>query len=359
MSIYSGLAVGVNIREIIPPEAIKTIDLSFLKYKVVAIDAYNALYQFLTAIRQPDGTPLMDSKGRVTSHLSGLFYRTINLVENGIKIVYVFDGKPPEMKYAEIERRKKVKSEAVKKYEEAIKRGDLEAARRYAQMASKLTDDMVQDAKRLLDAMGIPYVQAKAEGEAQAAYIAKKGDAWAAASQDYDSLLFGAPRLVRNLAITGRRKLPRKDVYIEVKPELIELDVLLKALSITREQLIVVGILVGTDYNPDGVRGVGPKTALKMVKAHRDPIKLLQSLPRHEFPVDPVKIYEYFLNPPVNTDYKLEWREPDEKKVFEILVEEHDFNPERVKNALERLKKAYKEHIKGKQTGLDAWLRKR
>jgi len=359
LSIYSGLAVGVNIREIIPPEAIKTIDLSFLKYKVVAIDAYNALYQFLTAIRQPDGTPLMDSKGRVTSHLSGLFYRTINLVENGIKIVYVFDGKPPEMKYAEIERRKKVKSEAVKKYEEAIKRGDLEAARRYAQMASKLTDDMVQDAKRLLDAMGIPYVQAKAEGEAQAAYIAKKGDAWAAASQDYDSLLFGAPRLVRNLAITGRRKLPRKDVYIEVKPELIELDVLLKALSITREQLIVVGILVGTDYNPDGVRGVGPKTALKMVKAHRDPIKLLQSLPRHEFPVDPVKIYEYFLNPPVNTDYKLEWREPDEKKVFEILVEEHDFNPERVKNALERLKKAYKEHIKGKQTGLDAWLRKR
>ncbi len=359
MSIYSGLAVGVNIREIIPPEAIKTIDLPFLKYKVVAIDAYNALYQFLTAIRQPDGTPLMDSKGRVTSHLSGLFYRTINLVENGIKVVYVFDGKPPEMKYAEIERRKKVKSEAVKKYEEAIKRGDLEAARRYAQMASKLTDDMVQDAKKLLEAMGIPYVQAKAEGEAQAAYMARKGDAWAAASQDYDSLLFGAPRLVRNLAITGRRKLPRKDVYIEVKPELIELDALLKALGITREQLIAIGILVGTDYNPDGVRGVGPKTALKMVKAHKDPVKLLQSLPRHEFPVDPVKIYEYFLNPPVNTDYKLEWREPDEKKVFEILVEEHDFNPERVKNALERLKKAYREHIKGKQTGLDAWLRKR
>ncbi len=351
--------MGVNIREIIPPEAIKTIDLPFLKYKVVAIDAYNALYQFLTAIRQPDGTPLMDSKGRVTSHLSGLFYRTINLVENGIKVVYVFDGKPPEMKYAEIERRKKVKSEAVKKYEEAIKRGDLEAARRYAQMASKLTDDMVQDAKRLLDAMGIPYVQAKAEGEAQAAYMAKKGDAWAAASQDYDSLLFGAPRLVRNLAITGRRKLPRKDVYIEVKPELIELDMLLKALGITREQLIAIGILVGTDYNPDGVRGVGPKTALKMVKAHRDPIKLLQSLPRHEFSVDPVEIYKYFLSPPVNTNYKLEWHEPDEKKVFEILVEEHDFNTERVKNALERLKKAYREYIKGKQTGLDAWLRRR
>ena len=351
--------MGVNIREIIPPEAVTEIDLAHLKYKVVAIDAYNALYQFLTAIRQPDGTPLMDSKGRITSHLSGLFYRTINLVENGIKVVYVFDGKPPEMKYIEIERRKKVKSEAVKKYEEAVKRGDMEAARRYAQMAAKLTDEMVADAKKLLDAMGIPWVQAPAEGEAQAAFMARRGDAWAAASQDYDSLLFGSPRLVRNLAITGRRKLPRKDVYVEVKPELIELDKLLKLLGITREQLIALGILVGTDYNPEGVKGVGPKTALKMVKAHKDPVKLLQSLPKHEFPVDPVKIYEYFLNPPVTEDYKLEWREPDEKKVFEILVEEHDFNPERVRNALERLKKAYREHFKGKQLGLDAWLRRR
>ena len=351
--------MGVNIREIIPAEAITEIDLAHPKYKVIAIDAYNALYQFLTAIRQPDGTPLMDSKGRITSHLSGLFYRTINLVEHGIKVVYVFDGKPPEMKYMEIERRRKVKSEAVRKYEEAVKRGDMEAARRYAQMASRLTDEMVEDAKKLLDAMGIPWVQAPAEGEAQAAFMARKGDAWAAASQDYDSLLFGAPRLVRNLAITGKRKLPRKDVYVEVKPELIELEKLLKLLGITREQLIALGILVGTDYNPDGVKGIGPKTALKMVKAHRDPVKLLQSLPSHEFPVDPIKIYEYFLNPPVTSDYKLEWREPDEEKVIEILVEEHDFSLERVKNALERLKKAYREHFRGRQLGLDAWLRKR
>ncbi|ALL01917.1 flap endonuclease-1 [Pyrodictium delaneyi] len=350
--------MGVNLREIIPPEAVTEIELAALRYKVVAIDAYNALYQFLTAIRQPDGTPLMDSRGRVTSHLSGLFYRTINLAEQGIKVVYVFDGKPPEMKYLEIERRKRVKAEAVRKYEEAVKKGDREAARRYAQMAARLTDEMVKDAKRLLDAMGIPYVQAPAEGEAQAAFMARRGDAWAAASQDYDSLLFGSPRLVRNLAITGRRKLPRKDVYIEVKPELIELDKLLKLLGITREQLIALGILIGTDYNPEGVKGIGPKTALKMVKAHRDPVKLLQGLSRHEFPTDPVKIYEYFLNPPVTNDYKLEWREPDEKMVYEILVEEHDFSPDRVKNALERLKKAYREHFRGRQMGLDAWLRR-
>ncbi len=350
--------MGVNLRDIIPPEAVKEISLDELKWKVVAIDAYNALYQFLAAIRQPDGTPLMDRQGRVTSHLSGLFYRTINLAEHGIKPVYVFDGKPPEMKYMEIERRKKVKSEAAKKYEEAVKKGDMEAAKRYAQMASKLTDEMVKDAKRLLEAMGIPYVQAPAEGEAQAAYIAKKGDAWAAASQDYDSLLFGAPRLVRNLAITGRRKLPKKDVYVEVKPELIELDRLLKALGITREQLIVLAILVGTDYNPDGVKGIGPKTALKMVKAYRDPVKLLENMPKQEFPVEPIKIYEYFLNPPVTNDYKIEWREPDEKAVFEILVYEHDFSPDRVKSALERLRRAYREYFKGKQFGLDAWLKR-
>ena len=351
--------MGVNLRDIIPAEAVRKISLDELKWKVVSIDAYNALYQFLTAIRQPDGTPLMDRQGRVTSHLSGLFYRTINLAEHGIKPVYVFDGKPPEMKYIEIERRKRVKSEAVKKYEEAVKRGDTEAARRYAQMASKLTDEMVEEAKRLLDAMGIPYVQAPAEGEAQAAYMARKGDAWAAASQDYDSLLFGAPRLVRNLAITGRRKLPGKSVYVEVSPELIELDKLLKALGLTREQLIALAILVGTDYNPDGVKGIGPKTALKMVKAHRDPVKLLESLPRHELPTDPVKLYEYFLNPPTTDDYRLEWREPDEKAVYHILVEEHDFSPDRVKSALERLKRAYREYFRGRQLGLDAWLRRK
>ncbi len=350
--------MGVNIREIVPPEAVRELKLDELRYKVVAVDAYNALYQFLAAIRQPDGTPLMDSRGRVTSHLSGLFYRTINLVEHGIKLVYVFDGKPPEIKHIEIERRKKIKSEAAKKYEEALARGDREAARRYAQMASKLTEDMVKEAKELLEAMGIPYIQAPAEGEAQAAYVASKGDAWAAASQDYDSLLFGAPRLVRNLTITGRRKLPRKDVYVEVKPELIELEKLLKALGITREQLIALGILVGTDYNPDGVRGVGPKTALRMVKAYRDPIKLLKSLPQREFPVDPIKIYEYFLNPPVTREYKLEWREPDENEIYRILVKEHDFSPDRVRNAVQRLKKAYREHFRGRQFGLDMWLRR-
>ncbi|RLG84015.1 MAG: flap endonuclease-1 [Thermoprotei archaeon] len=349
--------MGVNLKDLIPDD-VKIIidDLRSLRGRVISIDAYNALYQFLTAIRQIDGTPLMDSRGRITSHLNGLFYRTINFVEAGIKLVYVFDGQPPEIKYMEIERRRKIKEEAVKKYEEALKKGDLEAAKRYAQMSARLTEDMVADAKKLLDAMGIPWVQAPAEGEAQAAYMTARGDCWATGSQDYDSLLFGSPRLIRNLTISGRRKLPRKDIYIEIKPEVIELAKLLKKLSLTREQLIAIGILVGTDYNPDGVKGIGPKKALQLVRTYRDIDKLFKAIPRREFPVDPLKIFEYFMNPPHTDDYKLEWREPDEKAVIEILVEEHDFSIQRVKNALERYKKAYREHIKGVQKGLDLWF---
>jgi len=347
--------MGVNLKELIPSEARRTIELVELRGKVISIDAYNALYQFLSAIRQEDGKPLMDSRGRITSHLSGLFYRTINMVEHGIKPVYVFDGKPPEMKAAEIERRRSMKEEAIKKYEEALRRGDLEAARMYAQRTSVLTSEMVEAAKKLLDAMGIPWVQAPAEGEAQAAFMAAKGDTWATGSQDYDSLLFGTPRLVRNLTITGRRKLPRKDVYVEIKPEIIDLKIVLEKLQITREQLIDIAILLGTDYNPDGVKGIGAKTALKLIRTYGSLERILPNI-KAQFPVDPLDIKKYFLNPPVNTNYKLEWREPDSEKVVSILVSKYDFSEKRVLNALERLKKAYREHIKSRQLGLDQWF---
>ncbi len=350
--------MGVDLRELIPESARRHIhDLRELSGKVIALDAYNALYQFLSAIRQPDGTPLMDSKGRITSHLSGLFYRTINLVEYGIKPLYVFDGKPPEIKAAEIEKRRAVKEEAEKKYREALAQGRAEEARKYAQIASKLTNEMVEDAKRLLTAMGIPWIQAPSEGEAQAACITAKGDAWATGSQDYDSLLFGAPRLVRNLTMHGKRKLPGKDVYVEIKPEVIELDKVLKALGITREQLIDIAILIGTDYNPDGVPGVGPKTALKIIKAYGSLEKALKTIPSSVFPVDPLKIKDIFLNPPCIYDYRVEWREPDESAVIQILVEEHDFSKERVQNALQRLKRAYREHLKVTKKSLDLWFK--
>ncbi len=330
------------------------VDLKTLSGKSIAIDAYNALYQFLAIIRQPDGTPLKDSSGRITSHLSGLFYRTANLLEMGVKVVYVFDGVPPVLKEVEIKRRAKVKAEALVKYEQALQEGRMEEARAYAQMTSRLKDYMAEDSKRLLNQMGVPWVQAPSEGEAQAAHLAKKGDTNYCASQDYDSLLFGAPMLVRNVTISGRRKLPRKPVYVEVVPEIIELDQVLKELTITREQLVDIGILVGTDFNPEGVKGIGPKTALKLIKQHGSLEKLLPTLKEAEFPVETQRIREIFLNPKVTDNYKLTWKEPDIEGAVNFLCRERDFSEKRVRKALKKTTEGLRK-VRGKVT-LETWF---
>lgn len=326
--------MGVNLRDLVPKT---TIDLKNLSGKSIAIDAYNALYQFLAIIRQPDGTPLKDSAGKVTSHLSGLFYRTANLVQMGIKPVYVFDGTPPALKEVEIKRRARIKEKALVHYERALKEGKIEEARTYAQATSRLKDYMTDDSKRLLTQMGIPWIQAPSEGEAQAAYLAKKGDTDYCASQDYDSLLFGAPRLVRNVTISGRRKLPRKNVYIEVTPQIVELDQVLKQLNITHKQLIDVGLLVGTDFNPDGVKGVGPKTAVKLIQQHGTLEKAASTLKQAEFPVEPNRIREIFQHPKVTDNYHLTWKEPNVEGVVDFLCRERDFSEDRVRKTLKKM----------------------
>jgi len=345
--------VGVKLTDIVKGQEI---ELETLRGKVIALDAYNALYQFLAIIRLRDGSPLKDSRGRITSHLNGLFYRTINLIEIGIKPVYVFDGKPPELKEAEIKRRRKIREEAIKKYEEALKRGDLEAARKYAQQTATLKEEMANQAKELLNLMGVPWVQAPSEGEAQAAYMAQKGHVFACGSQDYDSLLFGSPRLVRNISITGKRKLPGKNIYVEIKPEIIELEKVLSSLGISREQLIDMAILIGTDYNPDGVKGIGPKRALEIIKKYGSLEKALKYLPSAEFPVNPLKIRELFLNPEVTDDYELKWHEPDIEGIVDFLCGSFDFSEDRVRKALDRLVLASRK-VKV-QAGLDAWLKR-
>ncbi len=343
--------MGVNLRVLIPKTKV---DFQSLSGKSVAIDAYNTLYQFLAIIRQPNGTPLKDHSGRITSHLSGLLYRTANLVEMGIKVAYVFDGVPPALKEVEIKRRAKVKAEALVKYERALKEGKVEKARSYAQMTSRLKDYMAEDSKRLLTELGVPWIQAPSEGEAQAAYLTSKGDADYCGSQDYDSLLFGATALVRNVTISGRRKVPRKNVYVEVVPEIMKLDRVLKELELTRQQLIDVAILVGTDFNPDGVKGVGPKTALKLIKKHGCIEEAVTELEDAEFPVEPKRIREIFLNPKVKDDYKLDWGEPDVDGVVDFLCRERDFSEDRVRKALGKMTAGIKE-AKSKTT-LESWF---
>ncbi len=342
--------MGVKIGDIIPEEAVEKSSLQKLSGKSVALDAYNILYQFIATIRGPDGRPLMDRRGRITSHLSGLFFRTVNFLEEGLLPVYVFDGRPPELKRKTIERRRELRMEALEEYEKALAAKDFEAARRYAQRAASLEAHMVESSADLLKAMGVPYVMAPAEGEAQAAYMASKGSVYASGSQDMDSLLFGSPRLVRNLSIVGRRKLPRRNEYVEVEPEIIHLQKLLESLEITREQLVDIGLLVGTDYSPQ-VKGVGPKTALKIVKEYGSLEKAVEKgVVEIDFDYNAVR--KLFLNPAVTDSYVLEWKPPVEERVYEILVEEFDFSRERVAKALEGLRKA----VARKSSSLDAFL---
>jgi flap endonuclease-1 len=343
--------LGVNLRDLVPKTAVKLEDLGG---KTIAIDAYNALYQFLAIIRQPDGTPLKDSSGRVTSHLSGLLYRTSNLVEMGIKPIYVFDGTPPALKETEIQRRVAVKREAQVRYERAISEGKTAEARVYAQATSHLKDYMADDSKTLLKLMGIPWVQAPSEGEAQAAHITRRGDADYCASQDYDSLLFGAPKLIRNVTVSGRRKLPSKNIYVEVIPEIVDLQQALAECGITHEQLVDVGILIGTDFNPDGIKGLGPKTALKLVKEHGTLENALPHVQNAEFPTEPKRIREIFLKPVVSDNYRLEWLEPDIEGVVNFICRGRDFSEERVRNTLERMQKGITKS-RGKTT-LEKWF---
>ncbi len=342
--------MGVNFKDLIPKTPVKLEDLGG---KIIAIDAYNAIYQFLSIIRQPDGTPLKDSSGKITSHLSGLFYRTSNLIEMGIKPVYVFDGESPALKAAEIERRKQVKVEAVVHYEKAVAKGDKEKMFMYAQASTSMKDYMLGDSQKLLGLMGLPWVQAPGEGEAQAAHMNKKGDADYCASQDYDSLLFGAGKLLRNVTISGRRK--RGNVTIEVVPEVIELPKTLHECGLTREQLIDVGILIGTDFNPDGVKGIGPKTALKLIKQYGTLKNAVPHIENLTFADKIEEIQDIFLHPKVTDNYKIEWREPYEEGIIAFMSGEKEFGEERIKKSLDRMTAGTKKQ-KGK-VSLEKWFR--
>ncbi len=336
--------MGANLRDIIEK---KEIELRDLFGKTIAIDAYNTLYQFLSIIRQPDGTPLMDSQGNTTSHLSGLLYRTTNLVEAGIKPVFVFDGKPPEFKAQTIKERAETRGLSEIRWIAARALGE-EDAFKYAQASSRLDDQIIGDAKALLDYMGIPCIQSPSEGEAQAAFMAINSDADAVGSQDYDALLFGAPKLVRNLAITGRRKLPGKKAYIDVKPDILELNSILDALNITSKQLIDVAILVGTDYN-EGIKGIGPKTALRLIQKHGAIEEVLADL--NERIENFEMIRDFFLHPEITSTYEIDWKKPDEDFIIKFLCDRHDFSKERVEKVLERLSEA----SAPKQKTLDQW----
>jgi len=315
----------------------RQIELEYLANKKIAVDAYNWIYQFLATIRQMDGTPLQTSQGDVTSHLSGLFYRTTRLMKLGIKPVYVFDGKPPAFKYVLAERRER-KQEARAKWRESLEKGDLTAAKTAAQGTSRLTKEMKEQAKQLLELLGLPVIQAPSEGEAQCSYLCKQGKVFATASQDADSLLFGTKRLVRYLNMTGKRKVPRKNIYMDIKPEIIVLKELLEASGLTQEQLIIVGMLIGTDFNP-GIKGYGPKKAVKLVKQEKTLQGVLKKVEWTGTSAE--EIFQFFIDPPVK-DLDVGFKSVEKEKVIKMLVDKFEFSQERIEKALGDVEKKEK-----------------
>ncbi len=343
--------MGVNLSRILSP---KKINFRFLSNKIIVFDGYNMLYQFLALIRTPSGELLRDSSLRVTSHINGLVFRLTKLLEFNIRPIIVFDGKPPEEKAETLMRRVKQRKKAFKEWRKALSSGDYGKAWSKAVQTSSLTKEMVKETKTLLDYMGIPWIQAPSEGEAQAAYMVSQGDAWAVGSRDYDSLLFGGLRLVRYITLTGKKFRRKEGKWYRLKPELFDLNEILSSLSLSREQLIELGILVGTDYN-EGVKGIGPAKALKLIKTYGSLEELIRR-GKVKIGFDYEKIKEIYVNPDVTKNYKVTWGKPRYEKIAEFLCDERNFNPGRVKKVIDRLKKFNsRRHFKL----IDKWLNHR
>ncbi|HIH34997.1 MAG TPA: flap endonuclease-1 [Methanosphaera sp.] len=327
--------MGVKFKDITTAQPI---DMEHLKGKVLTVDASNLIYKFLSTMRQADGTPLKDSEGNITSHLSGIFFQTSTLISKQVKPIYVFDGKAPELKSKTQQERIEVKKESERKYKEAKEAGDMEAARKYASRTVHLDKDIIESSKKLLELMGLPYVQAITEGEAQASYMVSQGDAWAVVSQDYDCLQFGATRMLRNFKLSASSK----------NMEIISLQKTLDDLGLTREQMVDVAILVGTDFN-DGVYGIGAKKGIKLIQKYENLEAALEKLDK-TIEVDPNEIREIFLNPDVVTDYDINFKSPKKEKLIDFLCVDHDFGEERTLASIDKLKK------ETGQTSLNQWF---
>jgi len=327
--------LGVNLTPIILK---RVIDLPALRGRSMAVDAFNVLHQFLALIRTRDGMPLTDEEGRVTSGLVGLASRTTRLIADyQMRLVFVFDGKPPPLKRAEVERRRALRRRAEQEYAAAVEAGDRATALSKAVMTGRLTSDLISDSKRLLDILGVPWVQAPGEGEAQAARMARRGDVWAVNSRDYDALLFGAPRLVRYLTIHGEEWLPSRSRARRLMPEVIDLEALLRHHDITLEQLVDLSIMVGTDFNA-GIRGIGPKTALRLVKRHGG----LEEMPDEvaaRLPENYAEIRRLYMEPEVTDDYRIEWGTMQEDELYAFLCGERSFSRRRVEVVADRMRR--------------------
>ena len=332
--------MGCDLGDIITKNKIK---LSDLANKKLGFDAYNTIYQFLSSIRDQYGNPLQNEKGQITSHIVGLFYRMTNILETGVNPVFVFDGKPLDEKITVIKKRNEIRNIAKEKHREAMEAEDYENARKFGKQAMRITPEIVKESKELLDAFGIPCIDAIHDGEAQLAVMNEKGLLDGCVSQDFDVLLFGGKDLYRNITISNKKKVNGKSYSLTVSPEHLNLQESLEKQGLTREKLIWIAILIGNDFNEKAPK-VGPKTALKLVSKHNsleDIYKELEYSPNYDYK----KVYEIFKKP----DYKevkkkeIQNTEPNLEKLTSLLVEKYSFSKERIENTLGKLQKKEKE----------------
>ncbi len=343
--------MGVNLKPVLrhtnPP-------LENLAGKVIAIDTYNMIYQFLSSIRDKRGFLFTAADGTVSSHLMGLIYRLGNLMDCGLKLVFVFDGKPLIEKGETISKRRELKEKAEKEWKEALEVGDLDTARSKAMRSSRITPEIVESTKELLDRLSIPWVDAIGDGEAQASYMTSTGDSWAVGSQDYDCLLFGCTRLAKNLSSSKRSSTKKGGAAVpKSKIELIKSEEVLRKLGITREQMVDMALLIGTDFNA-GVKGIGPKTAYRLIYRYGS-VDRFPSKVTKKYPVEIPALNELrdiFLKPKVHTDYTLDWKAPNIEGLTEFLCEKHHFSRDRLDGTLKKLER-YSQYLD--QKTLDGW----
>ncbi|SCV00380.1 LAMI_0G04676g1_1 [Lachancea mirantina] len=330
------------------PGAIRKSEIKHFFGRKVAIDASMSLYQFLIAVRQQDGVQLASETGETTSHLMGIFYRTLRMIDNGIKPCYVFDGKPPVLKAHELAKRSTRRADTEKKLEEAIEEAEkLKHERRLVKVLPEHNDE----AKKLLGLMGIPYIVAPCEAEAQCAELAKAGKVYAAASEDMDTLCYRTPFLLRHLTFSEAKKEPIQEINVEM---------VLEGLNLTIEQFIDLGIMLGCDYC-ESIRGVGPVTALKLIKEHKSLENIVafiesgESNAKWKIPENWAykEARDLFLKPDVldASDINLKWTEPQEDALVEFMVKEKGFNEERVRTGIQRLRKGLKTGVQGRLDG--------
>lgn len=318
--------------------------------RVVAIDASILVYQFIAAVRDREGSTLVDESGETTSHIIGTFYRTIKLLTNGIKPVYVFDGKPPELKGGELKKRQERAQEASEKLAKAKEEGDAEEIKKQMKRTSRMTKEQSDEVRKLLELMGIPCIEAACEAEGTCAALVKEGKCFGTVTEDMDALTLGSTIVLRKFSSSDYKKEPIREYC---------LTSVLEEMGFTMDQFIDLCILLGCDYC-DTIKGVGPETSFKLIKEYKSIEKILPHIEgkKYQVPEDwKFKEARQLFQHPIVTDVsniKLEWKKPDEEGVIKYLVQEKHFNEERVKNGLEKIKQTKSKGVQGR---LDAFFK--